>query len=119
MVTLARPDLMRKLPGWGAAAAAALVGMAFVALPAAWLEAAVEASGVSALLPIAQPPLGMTARAVLALGGGALAAAIAWAMLYILFGEGGFLAAKPGPRGRRAGRPPRRRAPRRRRRAGR
>ncbi len=107
MVALARPDLMTKLPGWGAAASAASVGMAFVALPAAWLEAVVQASGVAALLPVAEPPLGATARAVLALGGGALTATVVWAALYILFGAGGFFVATPpradgGPVVRRA-----------------
>lgn len=92
MVALARPGLIAKLPGWGAAAGAAAVGVAVVVLPAAWLDGAVDASGVTALLPVAAPPLGATARAVLALGGGALTAAVAWAALYLLFGRGGLFA---------------------------
>jgi hypothetical protein len=92
MVELSRPDLIAKLPGWGAAAAAALVGIGFVALPDAWLEAGVDASGIAALFAVAQPPLGATARAVLALAGGGVAAAFVWSALYLLFGEGGFLA---------------------------
>lgn len=87
------PSLTRSIPLLGAAAAGGLVALAFVALPGAWLEGAVEGSGVAALLPVAAPPLGLTARAVLALMGGVLVAAIAWAALYLLFGPGGPFAA--------------------------
>lgn len=90
----APPDLIAKLPGWGAAGGAALVGLGMPALPDAWLDAAVRAAGVAAVLPAAQSPLGATARGVLALGGGALAAAVAWAALYLLFGPRGLLAAR-------------------------
>lgn len=106
MAALARPNLMHNIPAWGAAASAAGVGMAFVALPVGWIEGAVQASGVAALLPVAEPPLGATARALLALAGGALAATIVWAALYILFGAGGLLV----PRPRAAGEPVFRRA---------
>lgn len=94
MAQLARPDRIKTLPGRGAALGAAAVGMACVAGPGRWLETAVAASGVTALLPAAAPPLGATARAMLAVGGGALMAAIVWAALYLLCGEGGFLAGK-------------------------
>lgn len=55
---------------------AALLGAGSLVLPAALLERAVEASGVAALVPAAAPPLGFTARGLIALaaaGAGALA----------------------------------------------
>ena len=60
------------------------------------LEHLVWTSGVAALVPAAQPPLGATARLLLALGGGVAAGAVAWAALFLLFGPGGFLAARAG-----------------------
>ncbi|WP_375392565.1 hypothetical protein [uncultured Sphingomonas sp.] len=94
MVALPRPIVTRVLPMAGAAAAAAFVALACVALPATLLARCVEASGIAALVPAAAPPLGVTARGVLALGGGLLAAAIAWAVLYLLFGTGGVFGAR-------------------------
>ncbi|HEU0043396.1 hypothetical protein [Sphingomonas sp.] len=87
--------MMRKLPTIGGAAAGALIALTFVLLPATWLEGAVVDSGIAALLPVAEPPLGTTARAVLALGGGMAVAAVVWAGLYLLFGPGGLIVAKP------------------------
>jgi hypothetical protein len=73
---------------------AALAGIATVAaatlMPAVTLENLVWTSGIAALVPAAEPPLGVTARAVLALAGGAGAAAVTWAALYLLFGRGGY-----------------------------
>jgi len=57
---------------------AALLGAGSMVLPAALLERAVEATGIAALIPPAAPPLGFTARALIALaaaGAGALAGA--------------------------------------------
>ncbi|KQM45965.1 hypothetical protein ASE69_16780 [Sphingomonas sp. Leaf208] len=60
------------------------------------LEALVSETGIAALIPMAAPPLGATARAILALGAGALVAAILWSSLYLLFGPGGvFAGARP------------------------
>ncbi|RZM02603.1 MAG: hypothetical protein EOP68_20995, partial [Sphingomonas sp.] len=60
------------------------------------LEALVSDTGIAALIPMAAPPLGTTARAILALGAGALVAAILWSSLYLLFGSGGvFAGARP------------------------
>ena len=87
--------MMRQLPTIGGAAAGALVALTFIVLPAAWLEGAVVGSGIAALLTVAEPPLGATARAVLALGGGIAVAAVTWAALYLLFGPGGLIALKP------------------------
>lgn len=86
--------MTRHLPSIGGGLAGVAVALAAIALPTAWLENGVEGSGIAALLPVAAPPLGLTARAVLALGGGAVVAAVAWAALYLMWGPGGPFAAK-------------------------
>lgn len=94
---VAFPSLPRVNP-WtapiGAAVAGSGVAALFALLPAAALEDWVWASGMPALIAAAAPPLGVTARAVLALGGGAMAASVTWSVLYLLFGPGGLLAPK-------------------------
>lgn len=84
-------SLIRSLPLYGGVGVGVLAAIVVVAMPADTLESLVWNSGVAALLPVAAPPLGATARALLALGGGALFAAVSWAALYLLFGPGGFL----------------------------
>lgn len=91
MVAYSRTHLIRHLPIGAAAGVGTLAAVSFLAMPADMLEALVWRSGVAALVPVAQPPLGITARAVLALGSGALGAAVVWSALYLLFGPGGFL----------------------------
>lgn len=91
MVAYSRTHLIRHLPMGAAAGVGTLAAVSFLAIPADMLEALVWRSGVAALVPVAQPPLGITARAVLALGSGALSAAVVWSALYLLFGPGGFL----------------------------
>lgn len=93
------PHLTRAIPLIGAVAAGTTVALAAVAIPVSWLENVVSGSGLPALLTVAEPPLGVTARAMLALGGGVVTAAVVWAALYLLFGPGGPLAAKPRVRG--------------------
>ncbi|WP_242095268.1 hypothetical protein [Sphingomonas sp. CROZ-RG-20F-R02-07] len=78
-------------PTIGGAVGGAIVVLACVFMPTALLERAVWASGVAALVPAAAPPLGVTARGVLALVAGGLTAAILWSALYLLFGPGGVL----------------------------
>jgi hypothetical protein len=73
----------------GAAAAGASVALLFALVPDVVLENWVWASGVPALVAAAAPPLGATARAVLALAGGALVASVVWSLLYLLVGPGG------------------------------
>lgn len=92
MTAFNRQIPMRSLPLYGGITAGVLAAIIFVAMPAGMLESLVWNSGVAALLPVAAPPLGVTARALLALGSGVLFAAVAWAALYLLFGPGGFLA---------------------------
>lgn len=63
----------------GVAAAAAL----FV-LPAPWLESVVLDSGIAAFVPNAEPPLGLTARVVLAIGAAVVVAGLGWAVTTVL-----------------------------------
>lgn len=93
-----RPGLIRSLPLLGAGAAGVLVALTCVAVPTTWLEHAAVTSGAAAVLPVAEPPLGATARAVLALGGGLAVAAVVWAALYLLVGPGGPLSLGAKPR---------------------
>jgi hypothetical protein len=78
----------------GALVAGAAVVATFALLPAIALEDWVWRSGIPALL--SAPPLGTTARAVLALAGGGIAASVVWSALYLLFGPGGLLAPRTG-----------------------
>jgi len=87
-----RAAMMRWIAPVGGAVAALAVAGLFVALPASVLEDWVWRSGLPSLIGAAEPPLGATARAVLALAGGALAGAVAWSALFLLFGPGGLLA---------------------------
>jgi hypothetical protein len=83
---------------WIAPGGAVLAGVSaaalFLLLPQDVLEDWVWRSGMPALLTVAEPPLGTTARAVLALGAATLAAAVTWSALFLLFGAGGLFAAK-------------------------
>ena len=71
--------------------AAALIGLAAAVLlalaPREMLESLAVDSGVAAVLPAAEPPLGITARAVLVVAGAGGLAAIAWLGLFLLFGD--------------------------------
>ena len=87
-----RAAMMRWIAPVGGAVAALAVALLFVALPATVLEDWVWRSGLPSLIGAAEPPLGTTARAVLALAGGALAGAVTWSALFLLFGPGGLLA---------------------------
>lgn len=96
------------IPPVGAAIAGAVTVALFTLMPAPALEAMVWNSGIAAIVPAAEPPLAITARAVLAMGGGIVVAAVTWSTLYLLFGPGGFLdprrarVAGQGPAVRRA-----------------
>lgn len=89
--SLNHPGMTRWIaPGGGAVAGIIAAGL-FLLLPGAALEDWVWRSGLPALIAAAEPPLGTTARAVLALGAGALAGAVAWSALFLLFGTDGLL----------------------------
>lgn len=107
---LMRPDILKRLPVIGAGVAGGLVALTAIAMPTAWLEGLALGSGLAAVLPVAEPPLGTTARALLALGGGAAVAAVVWAALFLLVGPGGPLAVKASSGQARAGKPSVRRA---------
>ena len=87
-----RAAMMRWIAPVGGAVAALAIAALFVALPATVLEDWVWRSGLPSLIGAAEPPLGTTARTVLALAGGALAGAVTWSALFLLFGPGGLLA---------------------------
>ena len=91
MIALGRYPLIRSLPLYGAVAGGLLAAVGVVAISTETLESLVWTTGVAALVPAAAPPLGMTARALLALGSGLLVAALLWSSLFLLFGPGGFL----------------------------
>ena len=91
MIALGRYPLIRSLPLYGAVAGGLLAAVGVVAISTDTLESLVWTTGVAALVPAAAPPLGMTARALLALGSGLLVAALLWSSLFLLFGPGGFL----------------------------
>ncbi|WP_082463862.1 hypothetical protein [Sphingomonas sp. Leaf17] len=92
MVAYSRLRLNAAIPPAGGIAAAVIVALVFAFLPQDMLEDWTWNSGIAALVPVAQPPLGITARAVLALGFGIIAAAVVWSSLYLLFGPGGVFA---------------------------
>ena len=96
MVRFDRQGLMRQLPLIGGAVAALLAGLFFIILPDWRLEGAVSASGLPRLLSFAEPPLGPTARLMLAGAAAVLAGAIGWSALFLIWGPGGWLH-KAGP----------------------
>jgi len=87
---------------WIAPAGALGAGLAVVLvallIPVGMLEDIVWNSGIAALVPAAAPPLGNTARALLALIGGGIVAAVSWSGLFLLFGPGGWLEPSATPR---------------------
>ncbi|WP_213980548.1 hypothetical protein [Sphingomonas sp. dw_22] len=64
----------------------ALVALGVAAMPVAGLESLVMGSGLPAVLPAAEPPLGLTARAAMALLTGGFAAIFTWLAAFILIG---------------------------------
>lgn len=90
---------LSRAPAWIAPGGAIVAGLAaaalFLLLPQTLLEDWVWQSGLPGLIAVAEPPLGTTARAVLALGAGALAAAVSWSALFLLVGPDGLFAPRP------------------------
>jgi hypothetical protein len=88
-----------RVSAWGAPAGALCAGVAaaalFLLLPQTALEDWVWQSGLPGLIAVAEPPLGTTARAVLALGAATLAAAVTWSALFLLIGPDGVFAPRP------------------------
>jgi hypothetical protein len=73
----------------GTAAATALA-----VLPGSTLEDLVMGSGIPAIVSAAAPPLGMTARLVVAGGAGAAVGLVTWFALFLLFGTRGLTVAR-------------------------
>lgn len=65
------------------------VGLCALAVPMPVLEALVMDSGIPAVLAAAEPPLGFTARAGIALAGGGVVALFTWFALSVLVGARG------------------------------
>ena len=98
--TLIRPamrlaDLGRWIAPLGGAIAGFTAAMSVGLLPEDVLEDWVWRSGLPSLVPMAQPPFDATGHAALAFGVGAVAAAVGWAALFLLFGPDGLLAPRP------------------------
>lgn len=70
----------------GAAVLGGIAALGIGLLPMPLIETGVLQSGLPALLAAAEPPLGFTARAALALGTGALVAGFGWLALMLLLG---------------------------------
>lgn len=74
---------------------AAILGIAaafgVAVMPVATLEALVMDSGIAAIIHAAEPPLGLTARAMLAGGAGLIAAMLGWFIAFILVGTRGLI----------------------------
>lgn len=73
--------------------AAAFLGtvaaLGVIAMPVQVLESLVMDSGIAAVIQAAEPPLGFTARALLAGGAGAVAATLGWFLAFVLVGTRG------------------------------
>jgi len=69
-----------------AVALGALVALGVAAMPTSGLESLVMDSGLPAIFPAAEPPLGLTARAAVALLTGGFAALFTWLAGFILVG---------------------------------
>lgn len=90
---------LSSLPTIGGVASGLLVAAAFALAPPSLLQDFVELSGLPLMFGAARPPLGTTARLMLALGGGVFVGATGWAALYLLFGRGGLFARQGGADG--------------------
>jgi len=88
----------------GGACAGLLVALALLAVPTSLLEQAVAASRISAVLPAAEPPLGVTARMALAFVLGSGTGVLVWCALLLAFGTRGLTL---GARGLVLPKPPR------------
>jgi hypothetical protein len=73
--------------------AAALLGavtaLGVIVMPVPVLESLIMDSGLPAVLTAAEPPLGFTARAMIAAGAGGIAALLGWFMAFVLLGTRG------------------------------
>lgn len=82
-----------------AAVIGGVVALVFAIIPAESLEQLVIDSGIAAVVPATQPPLGVTARAVLILAAGIGSALVAWFALFLLIGGRAIVVQKTGAAG--------------------
>lgn len=80
----------------GAAVLAAIAGFGVLVAPTALLEGFAVDSGIAAVIRAAEPPLGLTARAVMMVAAAGVVGAFAWVLLDLL-GAGRVLRARPKP----------------------
>jgi hypothetical protein len=82
MVALVPPQRVNlPLASTAGITAGAVIALGFFVLPAGLLDSLVDATHIASVLPAAEPPLGFTARSVLALGFGTLAGGAVWLAL--------------------------------------
>lgn len=86
MVTIPRKRLTVPLAPLIAGGLAVLVALVFALMPADLLGRLALDSGIAALVPAAEPPLGTTARMALVLVGGGGVGLVGWFALYLLIG---------------------------------
>jgi hypothetical protein len=96
------PRLTRPTPGTLAMLAGTAIACALLFVPINVLEGVVSRSGLPAVFPAAEAPLGSTARMALAITLGSGVGAVAWLALTLLWGEGARFAPKGLPVLRRA-----------------
>jgi len=96
MVASPRQRLILPLAPTGAGVAGVLIALVFAVMPTSTLESLVVDSGIAALVNAAQPPLGLTARAVLALVGGGVVSVLAWVALFVAVGTRLIILQNPG-----------------------
>ncbi|WP_322963078.1 hypothetical protein [Sphingomonas fuzhouensis] len=92
MTFTATPSHHRFGPAWIGGAVGVFLAFMVIIVPDWRLESLVAQLGLGDILSAARPPLGMKARGLLALVAGLGAGAIAWAVVYLLWGPGGLLA---------------------------
>lgn len=86
MVTIPRKRLTVPLAPLIAGGLAVLVALVFALMPADLLGRLALDSGIAAVVPAAEPPLGATARMALVLVGGGGVGLIGWLALYLMIG---------------------------------
>ncbi len=71
----------------GGAALGLVTAAGFALVPGDMLARVILRSGIPAIIAAAEPPLGMTARIVLALAGGGIVALLGWFALFLMLGS--------------------------------
>ncbi len=82
-----RQRLILPVAPLGGAALGLMTAIAFALIPGEILDRLILRSGIAAIIAAAEPPLGMTARIVLALMGGGTVALLGWFALFLVLGS--------------------------------